>query len=71
MNLLIKALLFGLALAGLGLIISTLLMLMQPGFKWSKYHFWPSVALSYFISGALIYIGSYAVGLDSVLCSSN
>lgn len=59
----LKALFFALALAVTGLVVSTLLMLMQPDFKWSKYHFWPSVALSFFITGGLVYLGSKALGI--------
>ena len=64
MNLWLKALLIGLVFAVMGLVVSTLLMLMQPGFKWSKYHFWPSVALSFFVSGVLFYGGSKAMGIS-------
>ena len=33
-----------------GLVVSTLLMMRDPKFSLKKYHFWPSVFLSYFLA---------------------
>jgi len=55
MNLLVQTLVFALISTLIGMLVSTLLMLTDPKFKWSEYKFWPAVAASYLVTGAISY----------------
>ena len=39
-----------------GMAVSTPIMMTDSKFKFSEYRFWPAVAASYFISGAIAYV---------------
>ena len=55
MNLLVQTLVFALISTLIGMVVSTLFMLTDPKFKWSEYKFWPAVAVSYLVTGAISY----------------
>lgn len=52
-----ETLVVSLALAIIGLIISTLLMIVfSKNFTFKKYSFWPQVLLGYFITGVIMHL---------------
>lgn len=67
-NIFFEALIVGLVTAVVGFIISTLFMLTSKDFSWKKYHFWPQVVLSYFITGFLMHIGFEFAGANKWYC---
>lgn len=39
-----------------GFIISTSMMTVSKNFSWKKYHFWPQVFLSFFLTGFVLHL---------------
>lgn len=66
----IEALTVGVVTAIIGFIISTLLMLPSKDFSWSKYHFWPSVLFSFFITGVIIHVIFEVSGANKWYCKN-
>lgn len=67
-NLFVEALVVGVITAVAGFIISTLFMLTSEEFSWKKYHFWPQVLLSYFITGMVLHLGFEFFGANKWYC---
>jgi len=63
-----EAVLIGLVAAIVGTIISTLFMLRSKRFSWKTYDFWPRIALSYFVTGALLHLMFEATGANRWYC---
>lgn len=69
-KILLEALVVGLVTGITGLIISTLFMLPTKDFSFKKYHFWPQVLASFFLTGFLIHIGFEFFGLNDIYCKN-
>lgn len=65
---LVEALVVGLVAGVVGLIVSTLFMLPSKDFSWKKYHFWPQVALSFFVTGFILHVGFELAGANKWYC---
>lgn len=65
---LVEALVVGLVAGIVGLIISTLFMLPSKDFSWKKYHFWPQVFLSFFVTGFILHVGFELAGANKWYC---
>lgn len=65
---LVEALVVGLVAGIVGLIISTLFMLPSKDFSLKKYHFWPQVALSFFVTGFILHVGFELAGANKWYC---
>lgn len=70
LKLLIEALVVGIMTAIVGLIISTLLMMPSKDFSFQKYHFWPQVLLSFFITGVVIHLLCEISGINKWYCKN-
>jgi hypothetical protein len=68
MNIFLEALLVGLLTSVVGFIISTLLMFTNTNFNLKNYRFWPSVVLSYFITGFIIHLLCELTKLNKWYC---
>jgi hypothetical protein len=69
MNILIEAILVGIAIAIIGFVISLLLMYIEDNkFTIKKYTFWKSVLLSNFLTGMVGHLFFQYVGLNSYYC---
>lgn len=70
-QLLIEALVVGITAALVGLAISTILMFItSKDFSLEKYHFWPQVMLSYFITGVLLHLMYEYFGANKWYCDN-
>ena len=68
-NLIIEAIFVGLITGVIGLIVSTFFMyIFSKQFSIKKYTFWPSVFLSFFITGFLIHIIFEYNGINKTYC---
>lgn len=67
-KLIVEALIVGLITGILGLIISTAFMLPSKDFSLKKYHFWPQVLLSFFLTGFLIHLICETTGINKWYC---
>lgn len=63
-QLLVETLIVALVNAVVGSLISLALMFMDRNFRLEDYHFWPQVALSFALAGALIHLGFEFSGLN-------
>ena len=69
MNLIQEAIVIGLITGIVGLVISTALMYYTAkDFSLSKYHFWKSVFIAHFLTGAAIHIGFEKAGWNNKYC---
>jgi ABC-type antimicrobial peptide transport system permease subunit len=55
-HLLVEALFVALTAGILGLLISTAIMYTNKTFSFQRYHFWPQVFLSFFVTGFLLHL---------------
>jgi hypothetical protein len=59
----------GIAAAIVGIIISTALMYVsKKDFSLKEYSFWPQIALSFFLTGALLHLIFEVAGLNKYYC---
>ncbi len=69
MNIILEAIIVGIAIAIIGFIVSLSLMYIEDKtFTIKKYTFWKSVLLSYFLTGMVGHLFFQYVGLNSYYC---
>lgn len=67
-NIFVEALFVGIVSGIFGLIISTIFMLFSKDFSWKKYHFWPQVLLSFFVTGFILHLVFEIAGANKWYC---
>lgn len=69
-QLIVEALVVGVVAAVVGLLISTLFMMLDKDFSFEKYDFWPRVMLSYFVTGVLLHFIFEYFGANKWYCDN-
>jgi hypothetical protein len=69
MKLLFEAIVVAIVTGIVGFIISTIMMyIFDKKFNFKKYHFWPSVVLSFMLTGFLLHLGFEFTGANKWYC---